>query len=180
MTEIMDEELERKERLREAFRKQDQTYLQQYERGLADGEAGGVVDAKVESSQAYQDGHADGLNRWVSKRWDKIEEGDGKIKIATEEDLKDLDDEPSNDQEEPFMGSAVQVGLHPLGGLTVSLRQPDGSTGEARVTVQEAWELAGSLQAHSAMLIQAAYVQMAQVQQQAMQKPTFPDHRRKR
>lgn len=61
----------------------------------------------------------------------------------------------------------VSVGLHPLGGIAIQVNSVSGDTAQARITVEEAWNVIGHLNALTGMLIQAAYVQQVTEAQNA-------------
>jgi hypothetical protein len=63
----------------------------------------------------------------------------------------------------------VQVGLHPLGGIGISVVGPSGNTEGAQVSIDEAWRIVGHLSALTAMLVGSAYAQHAIEAEQARQ-----------
>jgi hypothetical protein len=65
----------------------------------------------------------------------------------------------------------VAVGLHPLGGIAITVRGPDGSSATARLTVDQSWYTAGHLNSLATMLVHSAYAQM---EMQAQQKIVVP------
>lgn len=70
----------------------------------------------------------------------------------------------------------VSVGLHPLGGIAIQVTSVTGETSQARITVEEAWNMVGHVNALTGMLIQAAYVQQVTEAQNA-QKLIVPGSR---
>jgi len=63
----------------------------------------------------------------------------------------------------------VNVGLHPLGGIGISVRGADGQTKDAQISIDEAWATIGHLTALTSMLVGSAYAQAAMEQQRMSQ-----------
>lgn len=150
---------ERTQRLREAIAKNDKKYLEDYEQGMDAGTTGQEYDV-AKKSQGWLDGYVFGeKNIPVNDPTNK--EAKSEHYGQTSEDVTD----PSEEEDE-FVGHPVNIGFHPLGGLSVAVRQADGTVAQARITVEQAWTTIGHLQALTSMLIHATYAQMAQMQQQ--------------
>lgn len=73
------------------------------------------------------------------------------------------------DQGTPPEPPSIQVGFHPLGGISVTTRSASGESATARLTVNQAWETVGHLNTLAAILVQAAYAEAAAQQANASQ-----------
>lgn len=71
-------------------------------------------------------------------------------------------------------GSRVQVGLHPLGGIGITVVGLDGSRATARLGVEEAWTVAGHLSSIAAFMIGTAYTKAITEQAQAASPIVIP------
>jgi hypothetical protein len=67
-----------------------------------------------------------------------------------------------DDEETPEVAQKVEVGLSPLGKVSIQVTDSNGVTAAAQMTAEQTWTIIGHLQALTNMLIQAAYQQAAQ------------------
>lgn len=151
---------ERTQRLREAIAKQDKKYLEDYERGMDAGTSG--HDKDYDKSQAWIDGYTEGERNYQPDYSEgHPEPGDEPMSDSG----ADGSAPPDYSNEGEVGGMPVQVGFHPLGGISVMTRQLDGTVAQARITHEQAWIIAGHLNSLVSILIHATIAQMAQMQQ---------------
>lgn len=74
--------------------------------------------------------------------------------------VKKLSEENKESVDE--LSAAVQVGLHPLGGIAIHVKKLDGEEVKARLSIQEAWQVAGALTANTSVIVASMYAQAAQ------------------
>jgi hypothetical protein len=161
MPQVIDE---RTQRLREAIAKQDKKYLEAYEEGLDAGASGKDREPPKtrRGSRAWDDGYAMGERQRPPESAEDAE----KKQPSNEVPEFGAGGGPNIEEDDvELIGHPVNVGFHPLGGLSIAVRQKDGTVAQARITVEQAWTTIGHLQALTAMLIHATYAQMAQMQQ---------------